>query len=91
MSAAAFRHPAEFDRRTKRLADRAGSGAMKASVRLSPCERLTAAIQGSPRLGQRPGMDRLGHGTFADRQPLRAAADQPAPDQSERGRADDAE
>ena len=66
---------------------------MKASVLLSPCERLTATIQGSPRGGKRAGTDRLGSGDAppADRQPFGAAPDQPAPDQSQRRRADDAE
>ena len=70
-----------------------GRPAMKASLRGSPCERLTATIQGSPR----PGSLRVWIGSaaprevVAHRQPIRAAADQPAPDQSERGGADDAE
>ena len=48
---AAFGHAAKFDRRAERLADRAGPALMKASVLKSPCERLTATIQGVPRSG----------------------------------------
>ena len=65
---------------------------MNASVRLSPCERLTATIHGCPRAGSGPGVDRLGRadGVAGYRHAFGAAADQPAPYQSERRRADDA-
>ncbi len=68
-----------------------GRAAIKASVLASPCERLTATIQGSPGGGRR----RVWMAVAAapdkppNRQPLGAAADQPAPDQAERRRADD--
>ncbi len=74
---------------TSRIAP--GLAAIKASVRLSPCERLTATIQGSPRFGR--GRVWIGSATdrSPDRQPFRAAAHQPAPDKSERRCADNAE
>ena len=71
-----------------------GRPSMKASVLASPCERLTAAIQGSPRVGQRAGADRLGSADASCRRTVRRSAPRPtmpAPEQPERGRADDAE
>ena len=63
----------------------------------SPCERLTAAIQDWP--GDGKGRVRIGCAgpslpnsvAVSGRKPLGALADQAAPDQSERRRADDAE
>ena len=69
-----------------------GRLAMKASVLGSPCDRLTATFHGCRAAGNcgygsaRPRGRRL-----AQRHPLGAAADQPAPYQPERRRADDAE
>jgi len=64
-----------------------GRLAMKASVRLSPCERLTATVHGSPG----PGTGRVwigliapGHGFARYRHALGAAADQPRPEQPQR-------
>ena len=90
---AAFRDPAEFHRRAERRPDRVGPAVDEASVLGSPCERLTAAIQGSPASAAGPGADRLGAPMLRRRQthPLGAAADDAAPEQAERGRADDAE
>src|SRR3984893_7815954 len=66
-----------------------GRSAIKASVRSSPCERLTATIQGAPGCGWARVWIPPAPGPAAP--PSRAAADQPAPYQSERRRADDAE
>src|SRR3954468_15683871 len=89
---AAFGHPAELDRRAEFAPDRArpcrnesfGPGiAMRAADRDRPRLAARRASAGTNRLDQRLAM--------AERQPFRAAADNAAPDQPERGRADDAE
>ena len=88
----AFRHPAEFDRRAEHLPDRAGPAvdegfgpgiAMRAADRRDP--GLAAFRQRRVRIGS-------AHGAVpSPTQPLGAAADDAAPDQSKRRRADDAE
>ena len=70
-----------------------GLAAINASVLASPCERLTATVQGAPGAGCLRVW--IGSGAPSDVSPTlsRSAprAHQPAPDQSERRRADDAE
>ena len=89
---AAFGDPAEFDRRAEFAPYRArpcrnegfGPGiAMRAADRDRPRLAARRAGAGANRLDQRFAL--------AKRQPFRAAADDAAPDQPERGRADDAE
>ena len=89
----AFGDPAEFDRRAEHGADRArpcgnegfGPGiAMRAADRDRPGRPGRRAATGVDRFDQR--RDAVAH-----RQPLGAAADDAAPDQPERRRADDAE
>ena len=88
----ALGHPAEFDRRAEFAPYRArpcrnegfGPGiAMRAADRDRPRLAARRAGTGANRLDQRF--------TLAKRQPFRAASDNAAPDQPERGRADDAE
>ena len=89
----AFGDPAEFDRRAEFAPDRAGPCGDEGfgpgiAMRAADRDRST----GWPRGGQR--RVRIGSAQrlpVAERQPLGAAADDAAPDQPERGRADDAE
>ena len=68
-----------------------GRAAIKASVLASPCRRLTAPSWLAARRTC-PGVNRFDlRLALAERQPFRAASDNAAPDQPERGRADDAE
>src|SRR5436305_695539 len=85
-----FRHPAEFDGRAERVSDRASSRRNEA---FGAAVGVRTAHRGDPGLnsfGQAAGMDRFGERFCRYAQPLRAAADQSAPDKSERRCADDA-
>ena len=94
MSARAFRHPAEFDRRAERLPDGAGPAGDEGFGSGVAMRAADGDDPGLAALREAAGVDRLGRAAAPPsltRQPFGAAADQAAPDQSERRRADDAE